>query len=188
MPADIFFTSDTHWWHRSIISHCNRPWLSVEDMNRALIENWNLRIKKDDFVYHLGDFSFGNKNKQIAILEQLNGKKFLIRGNHDYFTRKEDFKKHFEWIRDYYELRLPIEGSKNTQTIVLSHYPLLTWNLANHGSWHLHGHDHGSLNYLDDETTRYDVGVDCNNYLPVTLEEIKTIMKSRTYKAVDHHG
>lgn len=80
---NIWFTSDTHFFHKNIIEYCRRPYYSVDQMNQALIDNWNRVVEPDDIIYHLGDFSFANKNKTRAILEQLYGYKVLIRGNHD---------------------------------------------------------------------------------------------------------
>ena len=55
----IFFTADTHWGHRNIIRYCQRPFADVEEMNEALITNWNSTVGKDDIVFHLGDFAMG---------------------------------------------------------------------------------------------------------------------------------
>ena len=107
---NIFFTSDTHFGHANIIKYCNRPWLHkgdldstgrwistnraalrVKEMNKAIIANWNRVVKKEDVVYHLGDFCFKSANKKGNGIgtaweeyeSQLNGKIIFIRGNHD---------------------------------------------------------------------------------------------------------
>ena len=78
----IFFTSDTHFFHKNIIKYCNRPFGSVEEMNEALVANWNSVVGPDDHVYHLGDFCFGNVEKWNWCLEpgRLNGHIHLILG------------------------------------------------------------------------------------------------------------
>jgi len=205
-----WFTSDTHFYHKAIIGYCNRPvtyrdpdtfeettpqeW--VEEMNRLLIERWNERISPQDEVYHLGDFAFAGKAKTVSILKQLNGIKYLIRGNHDHgIAKKEDIKPYFQWIRDYYELHVhdvhqdeedETKFNQYHQSIVLCHYPILSWNGMSHGTWHLHGHCHGSL--PPTRMMRKDVGVDTNNLYPYSYEEIKNIMKMKAFVPVDHHG
>ena len=79
----LFFTSDTHFGHENIITFCNRPFESIEEHDRVLIQNWNSVVTPDDTVFHLGDFCFGNGYKWYEILGQLNGHIYLIRGNHD---------------------------------------------------------------------------------------------------------
>jgi len=87
-----YFTSDTHFFHSNIITYCKRPFTSREGdkevpdafyMNRELIKRWNDRVKPNDIVYHLGDFSMGPRNLLPTIRKKLNGTIVLIRGNHD---------------------------------------------------------------------------------------------------------
>ena len=80
---NVFFTSDLHFFHKNIIRFDNRPFTSVEEMNETLIRNWNRKVKKDDLVYILGDISWGNDEETCAIFARLNGRKVLIKGNHD---------------------------------------------------------------------------------------------------------
>lgn len=77
----IYFISDTHFGHKNIIKYCNRPFDSVDHMNRKLTENWNSVVQSDDLVYHVGDFSLGNNPS--SYFSPLQGKKFLVKGNHD---------------------------------------------------------------------------------------------------------
>lgn len=81
-PDSTFFTSDTHFGHENIIKFCKRPYQSVEEMNEALIENWNKVIGKNDTVFHLGDFALGGSTVWNNTLDRLNGKIYLIFGNH----------------------------------------------------------------------------------------------------------
>jgi|SRR6476620_5889714 len=178
----LFFTSDTHFGHNNIIKYSNRPFKSTEEMDEAIIRNWNGVVKPNDEIWHLGDFAFATGNRIESILKRLNGRKHFIWGNHDQtFKKEKNLLSYFESVRDYKEINY------NNQKIVLIHYPLLTWNKGHRGAWHLHGHCHGSVNYLNEKTTRIDVGVDNFNYTPVSFEEVKAIMDKRTYDAVDHH-
>ena len=162
----IFFTSDSHFNHKNVISHCNRPFELVEEMNEKLIENWNSVVSKNDHVYHLGDFSLGNETETLYVLNQLNGNKFLVLGNHDYVIQKnKSIQNKFSWIKDYYNLILD-----DKQMICLFHYPIQSWRKKQHGSIHLHGHSHGEM--PSENIKRYDVGVDTNDFTPVNLEVI----------------
>jgi calcineurin-like phosphoesterase family protein len=192
----IFFTGDTHFYHKAIIGYCNRPVVDVEEMNQQLIVKWNERIGPSDEVYHLGDFAFAGVGKAVEILEQLNGHKYLIHGNHDYgIAKKAGIIEHFQWIKDYYVLRVHDKHQNEEdetsftqyhQPIVLCHFPILSWDHMSHGSWHLHGHCHGSLPTT--RMMRMDVGVDTNNMYPYEYQEIKNIMAMRSIVPVDHHG
>ena len=176
----MFFTSDTHFWHKNICLHANRPFESVEDMHEALIHNWNKTVGVRDEIYHLGDFSFGNEANTREVLNRLNGKIRLLLGNHDEIIPK--VADCFESIDSYKEI------NHNKQKIVLCHYPLLTWNKAHRGSLMLHGHCHNNVNYLNDLTTRLDVGTDNFNYTPVHIDEAVRILSERQYGAIDHHA
>ena len=162
----IYFSADTHFNHANIIKYCNRPFSSVEEMNEALIEKWNNKVKDNDQIYILGDLIFGNGLQANDILNKLNGKKFFIKGNHDPFLKDKNFNRSLlEWIKDYYVLKV------NKQKIVLFHYPIAEWDGKFHGSIHLYGHVHN--NPFPYELGRtYNVGVDVNNFEPVSLEEI----------------
>ena len=77
---NTFFISDTHFGHANIIKYCNRPFLSVKEMDITMIYNWNKVVGKNDIVCFLGDFCFGDPKKY---LKQLNGIIVFIKGNHD---------------------------------------------------------------------------------------------------------
>ncbi len=165
----IFVTSDLHFGHKNIIAYTNRPFPSAKEMDAALIDNWNRVVRENDEVYILGDFTMQNEKVADSLFLRLRGRKYLIRGNHDYFAEKYHGAM-LEWIKDYYELRF------NKNLFVLSHYPFAEWNRSHHGAYHLHGHQHNHSDYnlrqRKDGTRRYDVGVDANGYSPVPLEKI----------------
>ena len=176
---NIWFTSDTHFGHAKISEYSNRPFKTVEEMDEALISNWNALVKKGDTVYHLGDFSFARETEDVeAYIKRLYGQIHLIRGNHDHRqTRKAKFAE----VLDYKELNV------NGQVIVLCHYPIASWNKMHHGSWMLHGHSHGSFPE-DLNARRIDVGVDPRGYKPISFDDVERIMRLYSFKPVDHHG
>ena len=86
--SEIFFTSDTHFCHSQPFLYEPRGFSSVEEMNETIIERWNKVIKSEDIVYHFGDTMLNNNEKGIECFKRLNGKIFLIFGNHDTDMRK----------------------------------------------------------------------------------------------------
>ena len=148
-----------------------------------MIANWNAVVAPGDLVYHLGDFAFYRTQAEVeAVLSQLKGQKHLVEGNHDHKQVRRA--KGWASVKDYYELKVDL-GGKRKQLICLFHYPMMTWNGAHHGSWHLHGHCHGTLK--ESSTTRIDVGVPCFNYTPVSIEQIADEMSKKQYIVVDQH-
>lgn len=168
----VYFTADLHFYHDNIIRHVNRPFRRAEEMNRVLIENWNARVLPSDEVYILGDVTMKGPELAQAVLSQLCGKKYLIRGNHDGFVDRAGFDcaRYFQWVRDYAEI-----DCVNTR-FVLFHYPIAEWNGFYKGAIHLHGHQHNRAAYNEmqrmNRILRYDAGVDANNMVPVSAEEI----------------
>lgn len=185
----IFFTSDIHFGHKSVIEYANRPFGNIDQMNTEMIRRWNMFITDSDEVYYLGDLSFLNPAKTCEILDQLRGKKYWIAGNHDKtLIKKEQVCKYFEWVKDLYTLKVPdSDAPDGYQRIVLCHYTLKTWDRAHYGVWHLFGHSHGTM--PDDPYSKsWDVGVDNNALMPIGYYGIKEIMKHKTFKPVDAHG
>lgn len=174
----IYFTSDTHFGHFNIIKYCNRPFSTSEEMDNIMINNWNEVVQPEDEVFHLGDFSLGS-NPASYYLDRLNGKINLIVGNHEKSALRE--KNRFYSINDL------LEVSVEKQRIVLCHYAMKVWNKSHHGSWHLYGHSHGTLPD-DPNALSLDIGVDCWNYRPVSIYQIRERMAKKDYKPSDHHG
>lgn len=181
--SEVWFTGDTHFGHAAVIRYSKRPFASAEEMDEGIIERWNAAVKPHDLVWHLGDVSFRRPEQTANILARLNGRKNLIRGNHDARMPAWLAGNYFHDVSDYAEIKGPSDVK-----IVLSHYPMMTWNKAHHGSWHLHGHSHGSLRH-GLEARRIDVGVDAHAYRPWSMDDIATAMARKPgYEIVDHHG
>lgn len=167
--SKIFVTSDTHFYHTNILKYENRPFKDINDMNNKMIESWNETVSNKDEVYILGDFSFGNEGETIKLLNKLNGKKYLINGNHDYVVKNKDVRDKFEWVKDYFVLK------HNKMKFVMFHYPIQVWDCRHHGAIHLYGHIHSNLgnHYMEyDIPNSYNVGVDVNGFKPVLIEDI----------------
>lgn len=183
----IFFISDTHFGHANVIKYSQRPYSSVEEMNEAMISNWNAIVKPNDIVWHLGDFSFSNLQETIKVIDRLNGKINLVLGNHDKMIVKNAGSllnsKKFSSIQHYAELK------HDRQFIVMFHYGMRVWNKSHYGSIHLFGHSHNSL---PPHGKSVDVGIDSkeitSEYRPVSIDEIFQYMNRREITIVDHHG
>ncbi len=119
-----YYISDLHFFHDNLNHRMdNRGFQSMEEMHEYMIEKWNGRVRKKDEVVILGDFSIGKGAQTNEILERLNGKLYLIKGNHDRFLRDKAFhREYFKWIEDYHEL------NDNGRKIILSHYPVFCYN------------------------------------------------------------
>lgn len=171
---NIFFTSDSHFFHGNIIKYCQRPFESVEEMNETLIMNWNNKISPQDTVFFLGDFGFASSDKIKEVLERLNGNIHLCRGNHD--KPLNSLYKYFVSVFDLKTILVPDEEiSGGYRAVVLCHFPLLSWDRQYYKSIHLHGHVHSKTGFIGPEL-RYDVGVDNNNFSPVSYKEIKELI------------
>lgn len=152
----------------------------VNEMNNGLIARWNEFIKQGDTVYHIGDFCL---TKRVDVIDewlgQLNGTIRLVRGNHDQWVKRYDRlvnQDKIKWIKDYAERWFHVNGKKHM--IVMCHFPMLFWHNSHHGSIMLHGHCHGNAQHHNNGVRRMDVGVDCNNWYPVLLENVITRMES----------
>lgn len=175
----IFFTSDTHYAHKRIIEYSKRPFGDIHEMREVMVARWNAVVGCNDTVYHLGDVSF---QRNDPIVWRLNGTKVLVAGNHD----RKGYPEGFEEVCDYRVLR--VEGEK----LVLFHFPISSWEGMHRGSWHLHGHSHGSHRYSWPMSRvhgkRMDVGVDCHDFTPVSFAQVKAIMgKLAAGEPTDHH-
>ena len=200
----IWFTADTHFGHSNILGGNQRPFGSIEQMNARLVAAINDRVSCRDTLYVLGDFSYrATVAEALRLRERINCEHVrLIRGNHDkdwglLEPPARDVVRNgragakrgngsavrsapaapadapFEAVLDYLELK---PGECHGTRMVLSHYPMLSWNGKRRGSIQLHGHIHADRAYNERNrqrgVLRYDVGVDANGYAPVSRDEI----------------
>lgn len=181
-PKKIFFTSDLHFNHKNIMNFCKRPFKDIDEMKDILIANWNNVVGKDCIVFDLGDFAFAGTGEWKRILKELNGIHILIKGNHE-VTRAPQPSALRDFFAVYENLTIEINGQK----IYLNHFPYLCMDgtyKTEHQPWQLFGHVHLSPimeNNIGKDFDRlkilfpnqYDVGVDFNNYEPISFEEVK---------------
>jgi calcineurin-like phosphoesterase family protein len=153
----IWFTSDQHFGHENILKLCNRPFLTIAEMDNALIAIWNNVVSKNDTIYILGDFSWRNGQKYAI---KLNGNKIFLMGDHDKQITGE---------------RLSILKINNIW-FTLCHWPLHSWNKQYYGSIHLHGHIHN--NPIEPKPNRINVGVDVWDFAPVSIDTILDSLKT----------
>ena len=105
-------------------------------MNETLIENWNRVVRQDDIVFHLGDFCLGGSHECTKILNRLNGKIYLVLGNHDMKNIRQGYASRFELTI----MQMHIEVDK--QKIYLNHCPFLCYGGAYGNTWQQIGHVH----------------------------------------------
>ena len=173
-----YFTSDLHLFHENILKFSKRPFASISEMHEALITNWNSVVTNQDIVYLLGDVSFSKDISQtIKILHLLNGNIILVKGNHDERNMVAAYKdsNSVSLVKDLYEFFEVVDGVK--YKFSLMHYPMSEWRSSHHGAIHLHGHCHGTMD--NSGLLRIDVGTDCWNYTPVSLDQIVSTIKEK---------
>ncbi|QJI52457.1 metallophosphatase [Psychrobacillus phage Perkons] len=168
----IWFTSDSHFFHKNILSFENRPFDSVEEMNEGLVKAWNNVVNKTDQVYHLGDFVFHKYDNWVEILSQLNGEIVLCRGNHDDSKVVERLVNE-GYFKEYHEVGTYIKHNKHQMW--LTHYPMDIGNRSR--KWSISGHIHSTPNKMLNQ-----VNIGCDSQLvkllnkpfgqPISLEEL----------------
>ena len=139
------YMADTHYGHEGMLTRMDkRNFDTITEMDEYMIKQHNSVVRKNDEVVYMGDLSIYSAEKVNEILDRLNGKLYLITGNHDKFLKDKKFNRdRFEWIKDYAELR------DNGRKVILSHYPIFCYNgqfrRDENGvptTWMLHGHTH----------------------------------------------
>lgn len=160
--TNTWYVSDSHFNHNRIIDYCNRPFNSVEDMNETMIKRWNSVVGKDDIVWHLGDFALGNKEYITNIVNQLNGKIKLTKGNHDTHPN--------QWYRDCGFVEVYDHPIIIKDFIVLSHEPMPF--VMNQMYVNLYGHVHISPMFETWGKQSACLCVERHNYTPIKEEII----------------
>jgi calcineurin-like phosphoesterase family protein len=169
LPASgqVFFTSDLHFGHANISEFCDRPFVhgpaGVDEMNHAIIENWNAQVDPEDTVWILGDLVMGKIAVTLPLLGELNGQLYLVPGNHDRCWRHgaKNETSLQRWVDAYSEYCTVVEDGLLTlstgQVVPFSHFPYKSNNgdvhehrdqrydelkLVDRGGWLIHGHVH----------------------------------------------
>lgn len=171
----LWFAADLHFGDEAVISYCKRPFSTMEEMNETLRKNWNDRVSDTDDIYIIGDLIYGlPRGEVVPLLESLKGRKHLITGNHDHsWMGRLDASKYFVEIADLKMLKH--EG----RTLVLCHYPMLSWPGMHHRSYCVFGHVHNTVDdgpwwsYIRNNDHMLNAGVDICSFRPVSLDELK---------------
>lgn len=177
--AETFVTSDLHFGHKRILDFCKntRQWNNVDEMTEGLIDNWNNTVSSADTIYILGDLSFYTRAKTEAILQRLNGNKYLVFGNHDGVLREQ-------WAAKYFMHRCDLLRHKLFEhDVVMCHYSLRRWEKCHYGSIHLFGHEHG--NDIGATGRCMDVGWDAHGKILNVEEVVEELSKK---EVLEHHG
>ncbi len=164
-----YFISDLHDGHANIIKYCNRPFANVEEMRATIVKNWNTVVKPEDEVWNLGDVSRHHETVK-DLLSQLNGKHYLIIGNHDENAKKM---KEAGFIEAHQSWRMKI-GNK---TVILTHRPspLTGYDV---GRWLIHGHTHNHAPHVDRDKKWLNVSCEWLNYFPMSEQEVYAVINS----------
>jgi len=166
---DPWIVSDTHFGHANMYKFVDkngkpaRRWDNYEEADEYMVERWNDVVGKFDRVYHLGDVVINRRF--LPILNRLNGRKILIKGNHDIFKLK-DYSQYFDDIR----------ATQKLDVFIMSHIPIHPDSIPHWCSGNIHGHMHGNI--LPDKRY-FNASVEQIKYTPITLSEIKRVMRER---------
>jgi calcineurin-like phosphoesterase family protein len=199
VAKNIWFTSDSHFGHANIcrgVSKWNtgdeeefikatRNFPDLETMNEHIVDNINNCVGENDWLIHLGDFSFGGIENIEVFRSQIKCKNIvLILGNHDHHieNNKENVRKHFTHVAHYEELDVTLEAKTGTvkHKFVLCHYPIVSWNNMPRGAFMLHGHQHLKGDSRFGEGRRMDVGM-CGSpeFTPYHINEVLDMLSGR---------
>ena len=203
---NIFFTSDTHYHHKNICRGVSdwggsdkcRDFDTLDQMNNAIVTNINAMVTSNDYLIHLGDWSFGGFEKIQEFRDRIYCKNIiLVLGNHDHhITRnKDNIQDLFHSVHSYLSLDLrlqQLDGTVKKHKFVLLHFPIMSWDEMGKGRIHLHGHVHLSQEQVMSQKGKtLDVGMDGNGLFPYSLSDIMHVMQNRKVEPPinfeDHH-
>jgi len=175
--SNIYVTSDLHLNHDKEFLYKPRGFDSIEDMNMAIVNNWNSVVSENDIVYVLGDLMLGGNEgtkKGIELLKLLNGEMRVILGNHDTDNRTEAYKT----VDKITSIKFADRIKYNGYSFFLTHFPCITSNLEKETlkqcTINLFGHTHQTTNFYMEYPFMYHVGMDSHNCTPVSMDQIIT--------------
>jgi len=171
-----YIIADTHFNSFTVASICNRPFKSVKQMNETIIKNWNHVVKKDDIIYHLGDFSEEDSIKDFK--DRLNGRIRIILGNHDRHVSYQ------EWLKFGFD-RVYDQPIIIDNFLILSHEPLFLNDFANSNAkayLNIHGHVHGNV---FNNSHYVNVCAEKIHYSPVNLDKLVKASMDKIKKEIE---
>tara|TARA_Y100000389_G_scaffold201754_1_gene245246 strand:+ start:1082 stop:1627 length:546 start_codon:yes stop_codon:yes gene_type:complete len=169
----IFLTADTFFSKPDALNLGNRleHFVSVDQMDETLIENWNEVITDDDVVYHLGNFCWDPMNGE-TILRRLNGRIKFYLGQYD--KTLIDIIPQFDGYHTIVKDQITYDPKNKS---VFSHWPLLNWPNKSKGSIQFHGNGIGMKPMNFEEEFRVNCSIDNWKFYPVEIVTILDIMK-----------
>ena len=184
-----YFTADDHFGHANILHFGEgRPFRSLSHMHTEIINRHNMIVSRDDDVYFLGDIAMGSFEETIKLFKRMNGNKFLVPGNHEKIFSGANTHKRIATFTPLYEKAgftiLPENTSIfiNGQKVIMSHFPYYGDHVGverfvdNRPKFEglplLHGHTHQQMKTVASDDLMFHVGVDSNDYKPVSETEI----------------
>lgn len=173
-----YYISDLHLFHDNILRICNRPFADMKEMIAEITYRWNKTVGPKDEVYILGDMFFKYQSIQDCydIMANLNGTKYIIRGNHDKALQDRKLQSYFEWVKDIAEIE------DNGRRVILCHYPMEDWNGRFRGSYHLYGHIHDNWYAIKNASDkRFNVSAEVLDYTPQTLDQLIQLNLDQRY-------
>ena len=166
-----FYISDLHFGHEQVIEHDKRPFSGTEEMDLAMVNLWNSRVSDGDHVYIVGDFCFRSENPADGYLTKLKGRKYLIIGNHDKKTLKNE-----KAVQYFESVEKMMHVSDGRHQICLCHFPIAEWNGFKKGHWHIYGHIHARLDdtyyFMKNRERALNAAACINGYMPVSMDEL----------------
>ena len=171
-------TSDLHLNHDKDFIYKARGFETVQEMNEAIINRFNSKVKPDDTVYILGDVCLGDTEASIPLIKLLNGKKYLAYGNHDTDNRISRFLE----LGLFKDVLMGYRVNAYKRVFVLTHYPTLVANPNEKYVINLHGHTHSKDPFqLFGDSACYNVALDAHDCYPVSFPEILFDINKRAY-------
>lgn len=187
MTIKTWASSDLHFGHGNIIKYSPRSrghFADVNEMNNAIISNFNSVVGDDDVIFLLGDIGFCKPEMTLRFLSMMNGKKFIVFGNHDSkLMDHKDFKD--ESVRrtvgiigsdKEHKMTHTVDGVKHR--IHMFHHPIESWDSKGHGSLHFFGHCHTPKEQNKPRNRSIDVGVDGNDLFPHNVDDLCRQLRS----------
>lgn len=185
-----YFTGDWHLGHANILKFDKRDFKTIDEHDDFMIKMSMKILKPGDNLYYVGDFSLTSPHKTegyLSTLKSSGANLFFIKGNHDKKDNINLFKKYGIFFGEKKTIKI------NNTVVVLDHFANRVWDRSHHGSYHLYGHSHDSLDKHGEE---WGKSMDCGimsalrikgAYTLFTFEDIDTILSKRQIKVIDHH-
>lgn len=187
--SQIFIFGDLHGYHKNLCRGTSR-WSDLSgcrdfdneiEMTETLLEEINSKAGVNDTIISNGDFCFGSVDNVRKLRSRIRCRNIIFMyGNHDEHVKEnESLQKLFTSCHDYLELK------HNGTNVVISHYPIRSWNKMHRGSCHIFSHIHS--NPREEYGRSMDVGFDGNNYKIYSLDEVVKYLLSKPIVGEGHH-